>query len=343
MFRLCSATHEYGIPTRAALASFFKWFRKSVFVPHEDSPTLFMQLLTPLLLICIATATFCSTAVSFSGRQWLTAAPSFDDRKIFSQIEDFSIDLFFKTRQQASGDASLLEKWNGGLKASRTGFPFAVRVLSSGRLLCATYGGKDFKISVTSWNNVNDDIWHSVLCTKVNGVLSLYVDGQLHGQASNFNLPAKSTHNNAPFTIGRRGDDHTPCFFIGSIAFVRVASFANINEAQVLAEHHQILAFIRDGSNLGTVCKRDGIFACWAMDDAHGSNFADDGPYGIHAECHGGDGDGSGFTVSTCPVWMQFTLPSSTSLFEPLRSDVEAVHPGNETAPDFQHLILAGA
>ena len=297
--------------------------------------------LTSLLLICSVSAAFASTAVSFSGQQWLTAAPSFDDRKVFSEIEDFSVDILFKTRQRSVGDASLLEKWNGGSKASRSGFPFALRVLPSGRLICATYGGKDFKVSVTSWSIVNDDAWHMVLCTKVKGVLSLYVDGQLHGEASNFNLPAKSTHSSSPITIGRRGDDHTPCFFIGSIGFVRVAGFSDSSLTQVLTEHHQILQFKRDGSNLASVCKRDGILACWAMDDGHGSDFADDGPYGIHAECHGGK-DGSGFTVSTCPTWQEFTLNSATSAFVPLISDLEVVPPDNSTTLEYEHLMLAG-
>jgi exopolysaccharide biosynthesis protein len=300
-----------------------------------------IQLFKVIFLCCIACRTLASTAVSFSGRQWLTAAPSFDDRKAFSEIEDFSVDILFKTQQQSSGDASLLEKWNGGLKASRSGFPFAIRVLPGGRLLCATYGGKDFKVSVTSWGRVNDDVWHTVLCTKSKGVLSLYVDGQLHGQASNFNLPPKSTHSSSPITIGRRGDDHTPCFFIGVIGFVRVSSFGG-SSAQVLVEHHKILEFKRDGSHLDTVCKREGILACWAMDDGHGSNFADDGPFGIHAECHGGANDGSGFTVSTCPEWLDFTLTSSTTSFVPLLSDVEAVPIDNQTIPEYEHLILAG-
>ena len=296
-----------------------------------------------LLLFCFASTSLASTAVSFSGRQWLTAAPSFEDRKTFSEIEDFSVDIFFKTSQKSSGDASLLEKWNGGSKASRSGFPFAIRVIPGGRLLCVTYGGKDFKISVTSWIKVNDNEWHTVLCTKLKGVLSLYVDGQLNGQASNFNLPAKSTQNTSPITIGRRGDDKTPCFFNGAIAFVRVASFADNSLTQVLAEHHQILQFKRDGSHMGTVCKRDGILACWAMDDGHGSDFADDGPYGIHAECHDGSRDGSGFTVSTCPIWQEFTLSSSSPAAASLSSDVEAVAPGNETMLGYEHLILAGA
>jgi hypothetical protein len=297
--------------------------------------------LTSLLLFCSVSAAFASTAVSFTGRQWLTAAPSFDDRKVFSEIEDFSVDILFKTRQRSVGDASLLEKWNGGSKASRSGFPFALRVLPSGRLICATYGGKDFKVSVTSWSIVNDDAWHMVLCTKVKGVLSLYVDGQLHGEASNFNLPAKSTHSSSPITIGRRGNDQTPCFFIGLIGFVRVAGFSDSSLTQVLTEHHQILQFKRDGSNLASVCKRDGILACWAMDDGHGSDFADDGPYGIHAECHGGK-DGSGFTVSTCPTWQEFTLNSATSAFVPLISDLEVVPPDNSTTLEYEHLMLAG-
>ncbi len=299
-----------------------------------------MQPLGILLLVCIASATLASPSVSFSGSQWLTAAPSFDDRKVFTEVEDFQIDILFKTRQKSSGDASLLEKWNGGPKASRSGFPFAIRVLPGGRLICATYGGKDFKVSVTSWSKVNDDVWHTVLCTKIKNVLSLYVDGQLHGQASNYNMPAKSTYSISPITIGRRGDDHTPCFFIGQIGFVRLASFADGNAAQILKGHHEILEFKRDGSHLDTVCKRQGILACWAMDDGHGSDFADDGPYGIHAECHDGGPDGSGFTVSTCPKWLEFTLTSTS--FVPLRSDVEAVSASNRSASVYEHLILAG-
>jgi hypothetical protein len=296
--------------------------------------------LLTLLVICAASRTLASTAVSFSGSQWLTAAPSLDERKIFNEIEDFAIDVLFKTRQKSSGDASLLEKWNGGAKASRSGFPFAIRVLPGGRLICATYGGKDFKVSVTSWSKVNDDVWHTVLCTKTKGVLSLYVDGQLHGQASNYNMPAKSTHSISPITIGRRGDDHTPCFYIGDIGFVRVASFAHSDAAQILKAHNDILHFKSDGSHLDTVCKREGILACWAMDDGHGSDFADDGPYGIHAECHDGGPDGSGFDVSTCPEWKEFTLASSS--FVPLLSDIEAVHASNYSTPEYEHLILAG-
>ena len=301
-----------------------------------------MQPLALLLLICAVSGALASTAVSFSGRQWLTAAPSFDDRKVFSEIEDFSVDILFKTSQKSSGDASLLEKWNGGSKASRSGFPFAIRMISGGRLLCLTYGGTDFKISVTSWSKVNDNMWHTVLCTKSKGVLSLYVDGVLNGQASNFNLPAKSTFNTSPITIGRRGDDKSPCFFIGCIGFVRVASFADSSLTQVLTEHHQILEFKRDGSHLDTVCKRSGILACWAMDDGHGSDFADDGPFGIHAECHDGSLDGSGFTVSTCPDWQDLTLTNSIPSSVSLRSDVEAVPPSNATAIAFEHLMLAG-
>jgi hypothetical protein len=304
---------------------------------------MFLPISLLLLLVCIASATLTSNAVSFSGRQWLTAAPSFDDRKVFSEIEDFSVDILFKTSQKSSGDSSLLEKWNGGSKASRSGFPFALRVLPGGRLLCATYGGKDFKVSVTSWSKVNDNKWHTVLCTKSKGVLSLYLDGQLHGQASNFNLPAKSTHNTSPITIGRRGDDKNPCFFAGVIGFVRISSFADNSLTQVLAQHHQVLDFKLDGSHLDTVCKRDGILACWAMDDGHGSDFADDGPFGIHAECHDGSLDGSGFTVSTCPEWEEFTLTSSTPDLVSLLSDVEAVPPSNQTIIDYEHLILAGA
>ena len=78
-----------------------------------------MQPLGILLLVCVASATLASPSVSFSGSQWLTAAPSFDDRKVFTEIDDFQIDILFKTRQKSSGDASLLEKWNGGPNDSR--------------------------------------------------------------------------------------------------------------------------------------------------------------------------------------------------------------------------------
>ena len=135
-----------------------------------------------------------------------------DEAFNFDTNDDFTIALWVKANPtQTSNDTSILEKWGDSLGFNQP-YPFVMRyVPSSGQVVAGRYDSTT-GAAVAATTSINDGAFHHVAFTRLDGTLSLYIDGQLEGSTAD--TTTGTTQNNYPIYIGNRESVH---YFAGDI------------------------------------------------------------------------------------------------------------------------------
>lgn len=124
---------------------------------------------------------------------------------------DFSLGLWIKT--SATTSTTVMRKGSGGDAV------YLLRTSTTPGRIDFLFGASSSYVSMTSNRTINDNQWHHlVVTTKRNGLMELYIDGQLDVSSGASSKNGISIDSAAPFTLGAYHDGTTPSnYFTGSI------------------------------------------------------------------------------------------------------------------------------
>lgn len=156
-------------------------------------------------------------ALLFNGSNQYVAPQSPGNLFEFGSSQDFSIEIRVKYTALA-GDAAFIsdKNWNSGANA---GFVFSTPASDQTKWKVNVADGTN-RIDVTG-STINDGNWHHLTATfDRDGLLNIYQDGQLAGQAVMSSVG--NINSGLPLTIAQDGTHAYPFWFNGAIAEVRV-------------------------------------------------------------------------------------------------------------------------
>ena len=129
----------------------------------------------------------------------------------FGPNDDFTVAVWVKVGTQVNTtnpDNDIIEEWGTGTG----GYPFVIRYLRSSGTISAGRYDEANNPYINSTTSINDGDFHHIAFTRLNGTLSLYIDGQLEGSMAD--STTNSTANTSRLHIGSRGAHN---YFAGAI------------------------------------------------------------------------------------------------------------------------------